>query len=109
MAFDPSAIQHAYEAIADAYDATFADELEANEFDRAIVDSAIATHAGQGEEHIERPRGDGSGTVIVTYYEADELIGLAEGHGLAPVELRERQPLGHERQVRKLFLTTTAV
>ena len=42
MAFDPSAIQHAYEAIADAYDATFADELEANEFDRAIVDSAMA-------------------------------------------------------------------
>lgn len=211
MAFDPSAIQHAYEAIADAYDATFADELEANEFDRAIVDSAIAgvpqrglvldvgcgpaqvcrrvvalgrtaigldltpamlaiarrvptlrltcgdacalpyrsgvasatvawyslhnlprslmpaafsemrrvlrpggtaliaTHAGQGEKHIEHPHSDGSGTVTITYYEADELIGLAEEHRLAHVDLRERQPLGHERQVRKLYLTTRAI
>ncbi len=212
MAFDPSAIQHAYEAAADAYDATFADELEANEFDGAIVDSAIAgvpqqglvldigcgpaqvsrrivaagrtaigvdltpamlaiarrgaptlpltcgdacalpyrsgvasatvawyslhnlprslvpaaltemrrvlrpggtaliaTHAGQGEEHIWHPGRHGSGTVTITYYEADELIGLAKQHGLAPVELRERPPLAHERQAQKLYLTTRAI
>ena len=44
--------------------------------------AVIATHAGRGGEHIEPPHGDGSGTVIVTYDEADELIGLAEEHGL---------------------------
>jgi hypothetical protein len=42
MAFDRAAVQLAYEAIAGQYETTFADELEVNEFDRAIVDAAIA-------------------------------------------------------------------
>ena len=43
MTFDPAAVQHAYEVIASDYETTFADELENNEFDRAVVDAAIAS------------------------------------------------------------------
>jgi ubiquinone/menaquinone biosynthesis C-methylase UbiE len=209
--FGSAAVQHAYEAIAGEYGATFADELEVNEFDRGIVDAAIArvprggivldvgcgpaqvsrrvdtaggaaigidltpamlaiarrhaptlpltcgdvlalpyrrdiaaatiawyslhnlprllmpmalsemrrvlrpggtaliaTHAGQGEEMIKQRRSDGWETVTITYYEAEELVVLAEEHGLAPVELQERPPLDHEHQVRKLYLTASA-
>ena len=210
MTFDPAAVQHAYEAIADDYEAKFGADLEDNEFDRAIVDAAIAplsqgeivldvgcgpaqvsrravatgavavgvdltpamlaiahrqlplvpltcadvralpfghevaaaaivwyslhnlprplmplalaelrrvlrpggvaviaTHAGTGEETVERAHGDRSETVTITYYEGEELAALAAAHGLAPTDLQERPPLGHEHQVRKLYLTAT--
>lgn len=68
----------------------------------------IATHAGQGEELIKQPRGDGWETVTITYDKAEELTGLAEEHGLAPVELQERPPLDNEHQVRKLYPTASA-
>jgi ubiquinone/menaquinone biosynthesis C-methylase UbiE len=42
VTFDPAAVRHAYAAIADEYDTKFSDELEYNEFDRAILDAAIA-------------------------------------------------------------------
>jgi SAM-dependent methyltransferase len=45
VAFDPAAVQHAYEATAAVYGTRFADELETNDFDRAIVDAALATVA----------------------------------------------------------------
>jgi len=211
VTFDPAAVQHAYEAIAGDYATKFTNELEVNDFDRAIVDAAIAavahgeivldvgcgpaqvsrraiaagaaavgidltpamlsiarrqvpslpltcadvlalpcrrgvaaaaiawyslhnvprrlmppaltelrrvlqpggvvviaTHGGQGEEIIEQKRGDGSETVTITYYEAEELTSLAAEHGLAPGVLRERLPLDHEHQCRKLYLTATA-
>lgn len=41
MTFDHAAVRHAYEAIASEYETRFADELEANDFDRAFLDAAI--------------------------------------------------------------------
>ena len=52
--------------------------------------------------------GDRPERMIITYYTADELNALATEQGLAPKELRQRPPLKHERQVRKLYLTATA-
>ena len=211
MTFDAAAVQYAYDVIAPDYETTFTDELERNQFDRAIVDAAIAlvpqgelvldvgcgpaqvsrralaggaraagvdltpamlaiarrqvplvpltcgdvlalpyrqgvaaaaiawyslhnlprrllplaltelrrvvrpgsvvviaTHAGKGEETIEQVRSGRSENVTITYYEAEELSALAAEHGLTPTELRERPPLDHEHQVRKLYLTATA-
>lgn len=48
------------------------------------------------------------GDQTITYHQAEELIGRAEEHGLAPVELQELPPLDHEHQVRKLYLTARA-
>ena len=42
VTFDAAAVQHAYESIAVRYETTFADDLEVNEFDRAIVDAALS-------------------------------------------------------------------
>ena len=42
VSFDARPVRHAYEAIADEYAATFADEITANEFDRAVIDDAVA-------------------------------------------------------------------
>jgi ubiquinone/menaquinone biosynthesis C-methylase UbiE len=211
VTFDPVVIRHAYEAIAGDYAEKFGDELEVNDFDRAIVDAAIAavppgeivldigcgpaqvstravaagasavgvdltpamlttarrraprlpltcgnvlalpyrdgaaaaaiawyslhhlprsvlpravvelrrvlrtggivviaTHAGQGELAIEQQWEGRTETVIITYHEGEELAALVTASGFLSVEIRERPPLEHEHQARKLYLTATA-
>lgn len=39
--FDPRAVQHAYEILADSYAARFGDDLDASAFDRAVLDAAL--------------------------------------------------------------------
>lgn len=68
----------------------------------------IATHAGPGEEIIEQEWDDRRETVLITYYEADELVALAAGCGLVATMVQERPPLDHEHQVQKLYLTAAA-
>jgi ubiquinone/menaquinone biosynthesis C-methylase UbiE len=70
--------------------------------------AVIATHAGTGEETIERTWTERSETVTITYYEADELSTYAAECGLAPIDLQERPPLDNEHQVPKLYITATA-
>jgi ubiquinone/menaquinone biosynthesis C-methylase UbiE len=68
----------------------------------------VATHAGRGDETIEQQRGGRPGAVTITYYEAEELTALAVEHGFTPTAFREREPLEHEHQVRKLYMTAIA-
>jgi ubiquinone/menaquinone biosynthesis C-methylase UbiE len=70
--------------------------------------AVIATHVGTGEETIEQTHDDRSETVVITYYEVEELSTLAAEHGLETTDVRGRPPLDHEHQVRKLYLTARA-
>lgn len=68
---------------------------------------AIATHAGSGEEwHDVDSRGI-TEQVVVTYYRADELVDLVNAAGFEVLDVRTRDPLPHEHQVTKLYVTAT--
>jgi ubiquinone/menaquinone biosynthesis C-methylase UbiE len=41
MSFDPAAVRHAYEAIADGYAEKFGDDLEGSLMDRSVLDDAV--------------------------------------------------------------------
>jgi ubiquinone/menaquinone biosynthesis C-methylase UbiE len=208
--FDTQAIRRAYQRNVDAYEKTFADNLEVNEFDRTVIDDALAgqdarstiidlgcgpgqvaghavrtghrpigldltpsmlavarrhhphvplacgdllalpirsssvdaivaffaihnlprdvlptgltelrrvlrragtlvvgTHEGRGQVVLDQP-GSESGTVVVTYYQSDELVGLLYDNGFSVRHLRRRRPRDHERHVPKLFITAAA-
>ena len=68
---------------------------------------AIATHAGSGEEwHDVDSRGI-TKRVVVTYYGAKELVDLVNAAGFDVIDVRTRDPLPHEHQVTKLYVTAT--
>ncbi len=60
MSFDARPVRHAYEAIADEYANTFADEITANDFDRAVIDGAVADF---GDHSVVADIGCGPGQV----------------------------------------------
>ena len=60
MPFDARPVRHAYEAIADEYANTFADDITANEFDRAVIDDAVAD---LGDDSVVADVGCGPGQV----------------------------------------------
>jgi ubiquinone/menaquinone biosynthesis C-methylase UbiE len=69
----------------------------------------IATHGGTGDEWHETAQADGDiERVVVTYYAPDELHDLVRAAGFEAVQLGQRDPLPHEHQVRKLYVSATA-
>ena len=71
--------------------------------------AVIGTHAGCGDEAVEQDRGGSTETVVITYYEPEELADAVTRHGCGLAALRQRPPLDHEHQVTKLYITAVAV
>lgn len=69
----------------------------------------IATHAGSGEEWHEFNAENATEHVVVTYYAPDELAGLVDAARFEVIDLRTRDPLPHEHQVRKVYVVAAAV
>jgi SAM-dependent methyltransferase len=70
--------------------------------------AVIGTHEGRGDETIEQDRDGSTETVVITYYEPEELADAVTRHGFGLAALRQRPPLGHEHPVTKLYITGVA-
>jgi SAM-dependent methyltransferase len=69
----------------------------------------IATHGGRAEDVFDL-RSDGRAeSVVLTYYELGELIGVVARAGFRVEAVRRRAPMDHELRAEKLFLRAEAV
>ena len=107
-AFDPRAVRHAYEILADGYAARFGDDLHASAFDRGVLDDALDV-LGPSGRILDLGCGPGQ---IASYVMARGVD--AVGVDLTPAMLdvagrrTSRRPLEHEHAVPKLFITAIA-
>jgi ubiquinone/menaquinone biosynthesis C-methylase UbiE len=68
----------------------------------------IGTHGGRGEDVVEQAWKGQTETVVITYYEPDELADLFARYGFRVSSVRQRPPLDHEHQVTKLYVSADA-
>jgi ubiquinone/menaquinone biosynthesis C-methylase UbiE len=67
----------------------------------------FGTHEGRGQVVLDE-QGAEAGSVVVTYYQSEELVGLLRENEFSVRHVRRRSPQDHERQVPKLFVTAVA-
>ncbi len=65
----------------------------------------VATHLGYGEVYTNEFLGHRIRTVGGTLYSDDELISVLEGHSFVVEQVRHRDPLPHEHQTERIYVT----
>jgi SAM-dependent methyltransferase len=68
----------------------------------------IATHGGRAEDVLDLRSNGRVESVVLTYYELGELIGMVSRAGFRVDAVRRRAPMDHELRAEKLFLRAAA-
>jgi ubiquinone/menaquinone biosynthesis C-methylase UbiE len=82
------------------------------EFRRALRSGGlllVATHGGRAEDVFDLRSNSQVESVVLTYYELGELIGVVGGAGFRVEAVRRRPPLDHELRAEKLLLRAVAI